>query len=220
MKKILVCLHTMPLLIDVFDRLGATMLKDVRLMHILDEPLLERVRQQGEMKPEDVQRIESHIRLARHIRAHAVLITCSTLSPGAAGVGAEEALPIIRIDEGMVISAVAKGKKIGVVATSETTLRPTLSMLEAQAGFQGKSVEIRMRYVEGALDRLLAGEGAVHDRLVSQAIRELSSDVDVIVLAQASMARVLDVIPESERIVEILSSPHIAMEQVGRLLSA
>jgi hypothetical protein len=67
--------------------------------------------------------------------------------------------------------------------------------------------------------RRIVDPGRRHDRLVSQAIRELSSDVEVIVLAQASMARVLDVTPESERIVEILSSPHIAMEQVGRLLS-
>jgi hypothetical protein len=43
--------------------------------------------------------------------------------------------------------------------------------------------------------------------------------VDVIVLAQASMARVLDVIPESERGVPILSSPHLALEQVEPYLT-
>jgi hypothetical protein len=49
-------------------------------------------------------------------------------------------------------------------------------------------------------------------------IRELSSEVDVIVLAQASMARVLDTIPDDKRSVEILSSPRMAVEQARRLL--
>jgi hypothetical protein len=40
----------------------------------------------------------------------------------------------------------------------------------------------------------------------------------MVVLAQASMARVLDVIPEAERPVPILSSPHLALERVRELL--
>jgi len=40
----------------------------------------------------------------------------------------------------------------------------------------------------------------------------------VVVLAQASMARVLDVLPQAERRVPILSSPHLVLSQVKRLL--
>ena len=48
---------------------------------------------------------------------------------------------------------------------------------------------------------------------------ELAAQVDVVVLAQASMARVLEIIPEEEREVPILSSPHLALAQVHREIS-
>ena len=48
----------------------------------------------------------------------------------------------------------------------------------------------------------------------------LMARVDVVVLAQASMARVLEGLPESERRVPVLSSPMLAMERLWSLLSA
>jgi chorismate-pyruvate lyase len=65
----------------------------------------------------------------------------------------------------------------------------------------------------------LQGDGATHDQLVKQAIVELSAQVEVIVLAQASMARVLSVIAEAERTVPILTSPHTALERVRQILA-
>ena len=40
----------------------------------------------------------------------------------------------------------------------------------------------------------------------------------MVVLAQASMARVVDALPESERTVPILSSPRLGVERVAELL--
>ena len=73
--------------------------------------------------------------------------------------------------------------------------------------------------MEGALAALLDGDGAAHDRLVKDATLELSGRVDVVVLAQASMARVLEAFPEAERTAPVLSSPHLALGQVRRLLA-
>jgi hypothetical protein len=39
-----------------------------------------------------------------------------------------------------------------------------------------------------------------------------------VVLAQASIARVLAVIPESARLAPVLSSPHLALAQIKTLL--
>jgi hypothetical protein len=55
---------------------------------------------------------------------------------------------------------------------------------------------------------------------VKEQTLELAQRVDVVVLAQASMARVLEAMPEAERTVPILSSPHLALAQVGQLLEA
>jgi len=61
------------------------------------------------------------------------------------------------------------------------------------------------------------GDSAKHDKLVAEALIELSSKVDVIVLAQASMARVVNTLPEAEKKVPILSSPITAMEFLANI---
>ena len=42
---------------------------------------------------------------------------------------------------------------------------------------------------DGAFDAVLAGDTATHDRILSEALRNDMTDVDVVILAQASMAR-------------------------------
>jgi hypothetical protein len=54
--------------------------------------------------------------------------------------------------------------------------------------------------------------------LVKEAILKLAPDVDVIVLAQASMVRVLDAFVPGESPVKILTSPQAALTQVKKLL--
>jgi len=216
--KRLILIHTISPLLDVFKKLGAELLPDVQLMHVLDEPLLERVRQRGQLAPEDSTRLQTHVAVAEEIGADAILVTCSTVSPCVDDVRPGANIPVMKIDEAMVAEAVANGARIGVVATNATTLEPTRQLLEAQAKVAAKAIEVKLVLVEDALPALLSGDGTTHDKLVKKAVLELADQVDVVVLAQASMARVLNVIPESERPVPILSSPHLALERVRDLL--
>ena len=71
---------------------------------------------------------------------------------------------------------------------------------------------------EGAFDALMSGDAAKHDAMVAAALKELSTQVDVIVLAQASMARVVDGLDEKDKIVPILASPGIAIEYLATVL--
>jgi Asp/Glu/hydantoin racemase len=216
----LVLVHTLSSLVDVFNKLGVELLPDVPLVHIVDEPLLERVRQRGHLASEDSDRLGAHVAVARQTGARAVLVTCSTISPCVDDVRSEAGIPVMKIDEAMIAEALAKGSKIGVVATNVTTLEPTRQLLQAQAGVTDKKIETELVLVENALPALLSGDGSTHDRLVKEATLELAHRVDVIVLAQASMARALDVIPTADCPVPILSSPHLALERARELLEA
>jgi len=218
-ERRLALIHTVAPLLAVFDKLLTEVLPGVRPMHVLDELLLERVRQRGRLAPEDSTRLSGHVTLAEQVGAHAVLVTCSTISPCVDDVRSESRIPVIRIDEAMIAEAVASGAQIGLVATNRTTLEPTRRLLQAQAAACGKIIHIEWVLVEAALPALLSGDGATHDRLVKAATLDLAQRVDVVVLAQASMARVLDVIPAAERVAPILSSPHLALRQVNRLLA-
>lgn len=214
MEKVLVCLHTVRPLLGLFDQLVADILPGVKLLHILDEPLLGRVRQRGRLDGEDTRRVQAHRELAEQVGASAILVTCSSVSPCVEDVRKTPGIPIYKIDEVMIQQAVAIGGRIGVVATAETTLEPTRELLVLEADRQNKRVEIELALVSEALQLLLNGESEKHDRLVRQSVLDVSQRTDVVILAQASMARVLDVIPATERRVPVLSSPHLALEAI------
>jgi Asp/Glu/hydantoin racemase len=218
-NELLVLVHTVSPLIDVFRKLAAQILPGVKLMHILDEPVLQLERQGRQVRAEVSERLRMHVAMAERVGANAVLVTCSSISPNVEDIRSDAGIPVVKIDEAMIARAVETGAHIGVVATAESTLEPTRNMLADRAANTGKHIRIQTLLVDGALPALLSGDAVTHDRTVRQAALEMADRVDVVVLAQASMARVLEVIPEAERPVPILSSPHLALEQVKGILA-
>ncbi|RPJ51647.1 MAG: Asp/Glu/hydantoin racemase [Chloroflexi bacterium] len=227
MTKRLVIIHTVAPLIEVFNRLVKEILPGVQVFHVLDEPMLEQVRRHGELtyqktnqdgvvQPDARQRLVEHVIAAEDIGADAVLVSCSTISPYLDELRAN--IPVLKIDEAMLTQAVNRGRVIGVLATNPTTIEPTRQALERKASELRKSVDIRQVLVEGAFSALLAGDGKQHDRLVSQSIDQIAAEVDLVVLAQATMARVLETRPETGWPVAILTSPHTALERVKQIL--
>ena len=59
---------------------------------------------------------------------------------------------------------------------------------------------------------MVSGDASAHDRIVNQCLRELDVKTDVIVLAQASMARVLETMKPAEIHVPVLSSPRLRIQ--------
>jgi Asp/Glu/hydantoin racemase len=214
-SRLLVLIHTVPPLIEVFDRLTAQILPGVQVKHILDEPLLEAIRLRGQMAGEDAERLLSHARQAELIGAQAVLVTCSTTSPLVDQIQARVSIPLFKIDQAMIEQAVQLGPRIGVIATNRTTLAPTRQMLLAQAARTDTHIEYEEIYIEGALNALLKGQSEIHDRLIQQAIAEVRPTVNVVVLAQASMARALEYGAVAGEGAPVLSSPYLALEQIA-----
>ena len=89
----------------------------------------------------------------------------------------------------------------------------------AEAAHTGREICMKEMLAEGGLACLLAGDGAQHDLLVKQAILRLSDQVDVLVLAQASMDRALAALLDGELKARVLSSPRLALADAGRLLA-
>ena len=132
MSQCLVLVHTVPPLLEVFGRLTAELLPGVQVLHILDEPLLERVKRRGRLAAEDGARLAEHVAEAAAVGADAVLVTCSTVSPVVDMVRPTASIPVLKIDEAMIAEAVRLGRRVGVVATAASTLEPTCWLLEAQ----------------------------------------------------------------------------------------
>jgi hypothetical protein len=105
-----------------------------------------------------------------------------------------------------------------VIATLPTTLEPTADLIQRRAGKANKQIQLVSRLCEGAFDALMSGDGAKHDAVVAGALKELASQVEVIVLAQASMARVVDSLPAEEKKVPILASPPLAIDYIADVI--
>jgi hypothetical protein len=88
-----------------------------------------------------------------------------------------------------------------------------------RAALAGKEIQLVSKLCEGAFEALMSGDAATHDAMVAKSLIELSTQVDVILLAQASMARVVDQLSEADKKVPILASPAIAIQHLASFLS-
>ena len=221
MTRTLVLVHTIPLLVGAFAGWCAELLPGTRVLHVLDEPMLDRIKRRpgGLTTAEDAEHLAGHLAVAEAIGADAVLVTCSTVSLCVDAVRDRFAIPVVKIDEAMAAEAVRSGPRIAVVATAPTTLEPSRALLAAEAARSDRSVEITLRLVDGALPALLAGDGGTHDALVEDAVREEAARADVVVLAQATMARALAVLAGRPVPVPVLASPQLALAEIGRILA-
>lgn len=220
MSKRVTIIHTVPTLEPVFRRLGEELLPGVEQTHVVDESLLQDAITSGGLTPSISERLASHIRDAEASGTDAILVTCSSVGAAAEQAAASTSVPVLRVDEPMVAEAVRSGRRVGVLATLSSTLDPTADLVRRVAAREGRDVEIVPRVVEGAFDALRAGDVNRHDALVRDAFDELQSDVDVVLLAQASMARVVDSMPAAERRVPVLSSPRLGVKRLAEAVRA
>ncbi|MGW0085294.1 aspartate/glutamate racemase family protein [Streptomyces sp. NPDC003393] len=180
-------LHTSPVHVPVFDALRDEHHPHLRLRHFVDEQLLCRARREDP----DAMADEVRAALDRAVAggARAVLCTCSTIGGVAETLGAGVQVPVLRVDRPMAAAAVATGSRVVVVATVESTLAPTVALIEDEARRAGRSVSVRPVLVDSAWERFEAGDTEGYVREVASAADAIGpADADVIVLAQASMA--------------------------------
>jgi Asp/Glu/hydantoin racemase len=216
--KTLGLIHTSATLVPIFQQLTSEFLPNVKTFNIVDDSLIKNVITCGELTPATARRVVNYVGSAEAAGADYILVTCSSIGAAVEASAALTKVPVLRVDQPMADRAVLSGKRIGVIATLPTTLQPTSDLVTRRALVANKQIELTSRLCEGAFDALMSGDAATHDRMVAAALRELSSTVDVIVLAQASMARVVETLDPAERKVPILASPAIAIQHLASIL--
>ena len=216
--KTLPLIHTSATLVPIFQQLCKTHLPNVDTFNIVDDSLVAAIRRQGSLTADIARRVGAYITSAEAGGADLVLVTCSSIGPAVEASAPFAAVPVLRVDEPMADQAVRSGKRIGVIATLSTTLEPTSDLVLRRAAAAGVEIELVSRLCTGAFEALMAGDAATHDTIVAAALRELAGEVDVILLAQASMARVVDGLPEADRKVPILASPPLAIQHLATVL--
>lgn len=217
-QKTLGLVHTSATLVPVFAQLCKEKLPGVNVFNIADDSLVKGIIAAGSLTPTIARRVAAYLESAELAGADYIMVTCSSIGPAVEAAANLIGVPVLRVDQPMADKAVAAGKKIGVVATLRTTLEPTADLISRRATAVGKQIALTSRLCEGAFEALMNGDAAAHDAKVAAALKELSHQVDVIVLAQASMARVVDTLAPEDRRVPILASPGIAVDYLATVL--
>lgn len=190
MKAALVYTSTTPELIELVEREVKSQLgEQAELISLQDPSILAEVREAGYVTPTAAARLMGMYTSAVAQGADAILNICSSVGEAADSFQSAAAyigVPLVRVDEEMCREAVRCGKRIGVLATLATTLAPTKGTIDRVARSMGTHVEI----VDGLIDGAFGLDQDQFRVLLIEAANKIKDDVDVIVLAQGSMAYV------------------------------
>jgi len=216
-------LHTVPSLAETFDDLIRSAAADLRRIHVVDAWLLDTARREG-VTPAVRDAVTGHVRHLESLGAHAVLVTCSSIgeaADAAAETAAVAGVPVVRVDAAMADEAVriASGAdrrgRIEVLATLSSTLGPTGRLVERATRDAHRPLQVSAELVAGAAAAHDRGDRDQVERLVSAAVIRAATHADVVVLAQASMARAASL---ADVPVPVLSSPRGGVALLLRVL--
>ncbi|MCA9258641.1 MAG: hypothetical protein KDA61_05555 [Planctomycetales bacterium] len=217
-RKKLGLVHTSATLVAPFAELCKEHLPDVAVFNIVDDSLIKDVIEKGELTTATTRRVLAHVTAAEQAGADQILVTCSSIGPAVEASAHFVETPVLRVDQPMADEVVQRGPRIGVIATLPTTLEPTSDLVRRRALAAGKTIELTSRLCEGAFEALMSGDAQRHDAMVLAALKELIATVDVVALAQASMARVAQQIAPAPGQATILASPPLAVQRLAQLL--
>jgi len=185
---------------------------EARLMNLLDDSLSSDLARDGKLNDAMTERFLALGRYAAATGADAILFTCSAFGPCIEAVAREHApIPVLKPNEAMIEQAVSQGRRIGLLST----FPPTLASMPREFP---SSVEIVPKLAEGAMAALDRGDRAEHDRIVTEASRDLRG-CDVVALAQYSMAPTAAMVADATGR-PVLTTPDSAVSKLRTVLKA
>lgn len=211
-------IHTTPVTVQLMHDAFVRNAPTIEVMDILHAGLLTEVMRAGGLTPAISRTVCRHVVSAADLGCDAVLGACSSISEAFDVARTLVPVPVVKIDDAMAEEAIRAATEIAVIATVETTLKPTTQLIGRKAAEAGRSVEIATRLVRGAFQALSGGNPAEHDRLVLEEIRGAAETAGAIVLAQASMARLLPALGQDLR-VPVFTSPDLAVRRVVAIIN-
>ncbi|MBI2113961.1 MAG: arylsulfatase [candidate division NC10 bacterium] len=191
---------------------------EAEVSNLLDDGLTGALSREGGLTPPIVRRICDLAVYAERTGADGILFSCSAFTPAMDVAKQLVSIPVLKPDEAMIATALDAGRRIGVLATLPATAPIQAAQLQAAAAERGKTIQVETAAVPEALKALNAGDTASHDRLVAEAAERLAPRVDVICLAQFSMARARPAV-KAKVGVPILTSPSAAVARLKAILT-
>lgn len=206
-------------LIELVEKEVKTVFEDqkIEIISFEDPSILALTRELGYAGREPAVRLMKEYVQAAEAGVDIILNICSSV--GEVADAAQDfanfaSIPIVKIDGDMALEAVKAGNRVGVLATLQTTLDPTKKELIKQGRYTGRVPEL----VDGLIDGAFGLDQEQFKELLVNKAKEIQDQVDVILLAQGSMAYCADLI-EKETGLPTFASPYYGARALRKKLA-
>lgn len=195
-EKTLGIIHASHITIDAMKPYIQQLIPDVRIMHLCDDTIQRDniAAGAGVIPKVNYYKFAQYAHNLEEAGVDLILLACSTFNFSAELARPMVNTPIAQIDRPMMELAVQTGRRIGLLATLETTVPSSERLLQIAADEAGKSIEIKTVLCSEAFAAYSKGDIETHNRILMEAIDELSGEVDCIVMAQLSMSALAPVL--------------------------
>jgi Asp/Glu/hydantoin racemase len=210
-------IHTADVHVATFQGLVAANSPGLSCVEVVDAELFAEARAEG-LSDVVRGRLSARLREVAGQGADVIICTCSTLGAAAESLSPVGGVPVIRVDRPMAEEAVAAGGRVALVAALASTSGPTRELLEEAAAAASVQVQLVDAPCFEAWELFERGDVTGYLERVADHVRGLGqgNHVDVVVLAQASMAPVATMVA-SEVDLPVLSSPRLAVVRAATL---
>lgn len=191
---------------------------EVKIMHVVDDTIQRDniAAGVGVIPKVNYYKFAQYAHNLEEAKVDLILLACSTFNYAAELARPMINTPIAQIDRPMMEQAVQIGKRIGMLATLETTVPSSERLLKIAAAEAGKEIEINTVLCSEAFKEYEKGNIEKHNEILLDSIDKLSKSVDVIVMAQLSMSALAPYLTNTR--VPVLNSGTTGFERVRQLL--
>lgn len=202
-------LHTADVHVETFERLLSETDTSLRAKHVVHDEWLAEARKTG-LNNDLTGRISDFLQSASD-SSDLVLCTCSTLGPVADQVAGTNR-NVLRIDRPMMEKAVSLQGTILVAFCLESTMRPTLDLLDDVAAQTGNPASVETVLCAQAWPLFESGDTTAFGKSIARSVETAMAAIEdpaCVVLAQASMAAAEPFLSGLD--VPVLTSPRLAV---------
>ena len=216
--KLVGMIHSTRLVIESIHKAMALQCPGIDFFHVMDEGILRKLAASGKITPEITQWLADMALSAQRAGADMAVVSCSSLSPCVNTVQKQVDIPVIKIDAPMMEYAVTHAKRIGLVMTNPTTEAPSKILFREVSDKLGRDATLIPCLCPYAFAKLNQGDVLGHDLEVIKSVEDILAEVDVVMLAQISIARVKDRLDDSIKS-RVFSSLDFIAPEIRKILA-
>lgn len=211
-------IHAVTVAIDPIASAMRELWPEARAMNLLDDALSPDRELAADLDPLLGERIVNLASYAVSAGASAILYTCSAFGPAIDIAKARFRVPVLKPNEAMFESALAAGRRIGMVATFVPSVASMEDEFAEIARAKGSGARIETRLAEGAMAALKGGDAERHNELVAREAERLAH-CDAVMLAHFSTSRAYDR-ASAAIAAPVLTSPRSAVQALRVMVGA